>query len=92
MKNRVDEIDFEKYYAKYTTIEGDVLSDTIESITYDNKFEASGTGCHFTMIAHYHTKGDAGVEEQHVAATKESVEETFKAAEEYLLANPHVYA
>jgi len=92
VKNRVDEIDLDKYYAKYTTIEGDVLSDTIESITYKNKFEASGTGCHFTMIADYHTKGDAGVEEQHVAATKESVKETFKAAEEYLLANPHVYA
>ena len=35
MKNRVDEIDFDKYYAKYTTIEGDIEGEALETITYD---------------------------------------------------------
>ncbi|KAJ8432660.1 hypothetical protein Cgig2_002047 [Carnegiea gigantea] len=91
MKNRMDKIDFEKHCVKYTTIEGG-LGDTFECIVYENKFETSGTGCRFTIIAHYHTKGDAGVEEQDIAYTKEAIKDKVKAVEEYLLANPQVYA
>jgi len=92
LKNRLDEIDFDKYYVKYTTIEGDALGDALECIVYENKFEASGTGCRFTVIAHHHTKGDVGVKEQDIAYTKEAIKENVKAVEEYLLANPQVYA
>jgi len=92
LKNRMDEIDFDKYYVKYTTIEGDALGDTLECIVYENKFEPSGAGCCFTVIGHYHTKGDVKVNEQDIAYTKEAIKENVKAVEDYLLANPQVYA
>ena len=88
----MDEIDFDKYYVKYTTIEGDALGDTLECIVYENKFEPSGAGCCFTVIGHYHTKGDAKVNEQNIAYAKEAIKENVKAVEDYLLANPQVYA
>ena len=91
MKNTVDKIDFEKHGVTYTTIEGG-LGNTLEYIEYENKFEISGTGCRFTITAQYHTKGGAGMEEQEIAHTKEAIKEKAKAVEEYLLANPQVYA
>ncbi|KAJ8432665.1 hypothetical protein Cgig2_002052 [Carnegiea gigantea] len=92
VKNRVDEIDFDERYIKYTSIEGDVLGNTLESAVYENKFQATGTGCHYTMVAHYHTKGDAVVNDEEIAAAKDSIQKMFKAVENYLLANPQVYA
>jgi len=42
-------------------------------------------------VAHYHTKGDV-VNEEEITAAKESIKKMFKAVEDYLLANPQVYA
>uniref|UniRef100_A0A7C9DCS0 Bet v I/Major latex protein domain-containing protein n=1 Tax=Opuntia streptacantha TaxID=393608 RepID=A0A7C9DCS0_OPUST len=92
VKNRVDEIDFDKHYVKYTSFEGDVLGDALECVIYENKFEASGSGCHFTIIGHYHTKGDAVIKEEEIAEGIESIKQMFKIVDEYLLANPQLYA
>ena len=92
MKNRMDEIDFDKYYVKYTTIEGDILGDTLECIVFENKFEQSEAGCRFTVIGHHHTMGDIKVNEDDIARTKEGIKEKVKAVEDYLLANPQVHA
>lgn len=92
VKNRVDEIDFDKHYVKYTSFEGDVLGDTLECVIYENKFEASGSGCHYTMVGHYHTKGNAVIKEEEINEGRESIKQLFQAVDEFLLANPELYA
>lgn len=92
MKSRVDEIDFNNLYLKFTNFEGDVLPDDLECAVYENKFEPSGTGCNYKLIAHYHTKGDYLMKEEDIAIAKESIEKMFKSMEEYLIANPQLCA
>ncbi|KAL9228230.1 hypothetical protein vseg_003835 [Gypsophila vaccaria] len=92
VKNRVDEIDAGKFYGKYTTVEGGVVGDNIESAVYETKFEPTGDGCRYTMVVHYHTKGDYVVKEEDIATRKEFLKKMFNAAEEYLTVNPQLYA
>lgn len=92
VKNKVDEIDSSKFYIKYTSFEGDIFPDTIECAVYENKYEPSGTGTHYTMVAHYHLKGDNAMNEADVEKAKDGIQKMFKAAEEHLIANPQVYA
>lgn len=44
------------------------------------------------MLAHFHTKGDNVVTEEHVAHGKDNIMKIFKNVEEYLIANSQVYA
>ncbi|KMT17491.1 hypothetical protein BVRB_2g037730 [Beta vulgaris subsp. vulgaris] len=93
VKDRVEEIDSSKYYVKYTSFEGDVLRDTLECTVFEITFEPSGTGSHYKNIAHFHTKEDNHVmTEENIAGGKENIAKMFKAVEEYLIANPQVYA
>ncbi|KAK9726397.1 hypothetical protein RND81_05G212400 [Saponaria officinalis] len=91
-KNRIDEIDAGKFYSKYTTIEGDVLGNNKECAVYEAKFEPTGDGCHYTMVVHYHTKGDYVVKEDDIAIGKQNIKKMFNAVEHYLTANPDLYA
>ncbi|KAK9726390.1 hypothetical protein RND81_05G211700 [Saponaria officinalis] len=91
-KNRIDEVDAGKFYTKYTTIEGDVLGDKKECAVYEVKFEPKGDGCHYTMVVHYHTKGDYVIKEDDIAIGKQNIKKLFNAAEQYLAANPELYA
>ncbi|XP_055822289.1 major allergen Pru ar 1-like [Solanum dulcamara] len=89
MKQRVDGIDKENYTYKYTIIEGDVLMDVLESISYNIKiepYENGGSICKNTST--YHTKGDVQIKEDDIKAGKEKAAGLFKAIEAYLLANP----
>ncbi|XP_057549308.1 pathogenesis-related protein STH-21-like [Amaranthus tricolor] len=92
VKNRVDEIDEANYFLKYTTIEGDMFPDTVECAVYDNKFEASADGSRCTMVAHYHMKGDNVLSEADLENAKQGIQKMFKSAEDYLIANPQLYA
>lgn len=92
MKQRVDGVDKEKYTYKYTIIEGDVLMDVLESISYNIKiepYENGGSIC--KNISTYHTKGDVQIKEEDIKAGKEKAIGLFKAIEAYLLANPNAY-
>ncbi|KAL9228229.1 hypothetical protein vseg_003834 [Gypsophila vaccaria] len=92
-KHKIDEIDAGKLYSKYTTIEGDVLGDAKECSVFEVKFEPTGDGyCRYTMVVHYHTKGDYVVKEEDIAAGKARVQKMFNTAEAYLAANPQLYA
>ncbi|KAK9726363.1 hypothetical protein RND81_05G209200 [Saponaria officinalis] len=91
-KNRVDEIDAGKFYCKYTTIEGGVVGDNIEKAVYETKFEPTNDGCPYTTVVHFHSKGEFVVTEEDVAAAKPNIKNMFNAAEEYLNANPQLYA
>ncbi|KZV30458.1 major allergen Pru ar 1-like [Dorcoceras hygrometricum] len=93
VKHRVDEIDEANHVYKYSIIEGDVLGDDLESISYVVKFEAShdgGSVC--KTISYYHTKHDAhGITEEKIKEGKEKAKAIFKAVEAHLHAHPHDY-
>ncbi|KAK9280925.1 hypothetical protein L1049_003816 [Liquidambar formosana] len=72
--------------------EGDVLGDKLESIAYEIKFEASGGGCVCKMTSHYHTKAGIELKEEEIKDGKDKAMGLYKVVEEYLLANPDVYA
>ena len=89
VKQRVDAIDKENLTYSYTIIEGDVLEDKFESISYHIKIVAcpdGGSICKNRSI--YTTKGDCKVSEEEIKSGKEKASEIFKAIEAYLLANP----
>ncbi|GFZ11451.1 hypothetical protein Acr_22g0008490 [Actinidia rufa] len=89
VKQRVDAIDKENFTYSYTIIEGDVLTNTFESISYHIKIVASPDGgsiCKTRSI--YTTKGDAHISEDEIKAGKEKASQIIKAIEAYLLANP----
>ncbi|KAH6820950.1 hypothetical protein C2S53_015252 [Perilla frutescens var. hirtella] len=89
VKHRVDAIDKENLTHTYSIIEGDALSDVIESITYHIKIvptEEGGSICKNRSI--YNTKGDAQISEEKIKEGKEKATAMFKAIEAYLQANP----
>ncbi|OIT40508.1 pathogenesis-related protein sth-2 [Nicotiana attenuata] len=93
LKHKLHVIDDKNLVTKYSLIEGDILGDKLESITYDVKFETSANGgCIFKTSTEYHTKGDYVIKEEEHNEGKDKAMELFKAVEDYLLANPTVYA
>ncbi|XP_009621920.1 pathogenesis-related protein STH-2-like [Nicotiana tabacum] len=93
LKHKLHVIDDKHLVTKYSLIEGDVLGDKLESTTYDVKFETSANGgCICKTSTEYHTKGDYVFKEEEHNEGKDKAMEFFKAVEDYLLANPTVYA
>ncbi|XP_016513152.2 pathogenesis-related protein STH-2 [Nicotiana tabacum] len=93
LKHKLHVIDDKNLVTKYSLIEGDVLGDKLESITYDVKFETSAKGgCICKTSTEYHTKGDYVFKEEEHNEGKEKAMELFKVVEDYLLANSTVYA
>ncbi|KAG6431300.1 hypothetical protein SASPL_109379 [Salvia splendens] len=89
VKHRVDAIDKENLTHSYSIVEGDVLGEAIESITYHVKIvptEDGGSICKKRSV--YNTKGDAVISEEKIKEGKESASAMFKAIEAYLHANP----
>ncbi|KAK9997584.1 hypothetical protein SO802_022270 [Lithocarpus litseifolius] len=79
LKHRIDALDADNCMCNYTLIEGDVLGDKLESISYE-------------ITSHYQTKGDYNVKEEDIKEAKDKHIEVYKIVEEYLLANPNVDA
>ncbi|KAI3459573.1 hypothetical protein Pfo_016236 [Paulownia fortunei] len=91
VKHKIDALDTENYVSKYTLIEGPVLGDKIESISYDQKFEdSSDGGCITKIVSEYHTKGDIQLKEEDIKTGKDQALSFYTLTEEYLLANPDV--
>ncbi|KAL2900319.1 Pathogenesis-related protein STH-21 [Bienertia sinuspersici] len=90
VKGKLNEIDVDNHYVKYTNFEGDLLGDLLECVVYENKFEASGSGSQCKVVAHYHTKGDTVVTEEQVNTGFQGM--LLKAVGDYLSNNPDVYA
>ncbi|XP_057546661.1 pathogenesis-related protein STH-21-like [Amaranthus tricolor] len=93
-KGKVNELDVNNCYVKFTNIEGDILGDVLECIVYEVKMETSGSGSHYKMVCHFHTKGDIVVTETDdiVKGDIQSLVMTYKAVQEYLLNNPQLCA
>ncbi|KAL3727738.1 hypothetical protein ACJRO7_032476 [Eucalyptus globulus] len=93
VKHKIDALDTENLVCKYTLIEGDVIFDKIESVVYEVQFLPSGDGgCVCKMTSEYHTKVDVELKEEDIKQGKEKAMGLYKVVEEYLLANPDVYA
>lgn len=93
VKHRVDGIDKENLSFSYSLIEGDALSDKLEKISNEVKFEPSadgGTIC--KNVSKYYTIGEFEIKEEDIKAGKERAMGMFKAVEAYLLANPDAYS
>ncbi|CAL5423423.1 unnamed protein product [Camellia sinensis] len=95
LKHKIDSLDIENYQCKYTMIEGDALGGKLESLSYEVKFEATADGgSKVTSTTYYHAKGDIELKVEELTAGKDKAMAMgmFKVIEEYLLANPNVYA
>lgn len=89
MKHRVDAVDAEKFFCKYTLIESDVSFDKIESVVYEVKLEAvADGGCLCRMTSEYHVKEGVELKEEEIQQGKDKAMGLFKVVEEYLVANP----
>ncbi|KAB2629239.1 major allergen Mal d 1.03D [Pyrus ussuriensis x Pyrus communis] len=82
---------YDNFVYKYSVIEGDAISETIEKISYETKLVASSSGSVIKSTSHYHTKGDIEIKEEHVKAGKEKASHLFKLIENYLLEHQDAY-
>ncbi|KAM7527025.1 hypothetical protein LguiB_030435 [Lonicera macranthoides] len=92
LKHRIDAIDAENYMCKYTLIEGNVLGDTLESISYEIKFEKAGEGAACKITSEYHPRCDVEIGEDEIKEGKDKAMGMYKLVEDYLLSNPLVYS
>ncbi|GLT56219.1 hypothetical protein SLA2020_292790 [Shorea laevis] len=91
MKHKIEALNVDND-CKYSLIERYALGDTLESITSEVKFEAASAGRVCKMTNHYHTKGEFVFQEEEIKAGKDKAAGMYKLVEEYLVANPDVYA
>ncbi|KAL1548140.1 major allergen Pru ar 1-like [Salvia divinorum] len=93
-RHRTEAIDEVNCTYKYSLIEGSILGDDFESITYDIKVEDGQNDVVSVMsfVTTYRPKGDNhhSILEK-VKQSQERTEGFVRAIEAYLLANPHKY-
>ncbi|KAF2313854.1 hypothetical protein GH714_018337 [Hevea brasiliensis] len=88
-KHKIEAIDKKNLKFSHSVIEGDMLMNVIEKITYYIKFQQSPDGgCICKESSNYHTIGDFKLNKDQLKAGKEKALGMFKAVEAYLLANP----
>ncbi|KAJ0690788.1 putative Bet v I/Major latex protein [Helianthus annuus] len=91
-KHHIDEIDENALTYKYTLIEGNGISDKIEKVSYDIKFETSPDGGSIAkMTTTIYTHGDFEIKEVELKAGKEKMLGLYKVFEAYLINNPNAY-
>ncbi|KAF8034493.1 hypothetical protein BT93_C0723 [Corymbia citriodora subsp. variegata] len=89
MKHKIDALDVENFYYKYTLIESDIKFDKIDFIVYEVKFVSLADGaCVCKMSSEYHAKEGAKLKEDDIKQGKDRAMGLFKSIEKYLLANP----
>ncbi|KAI3683691.1 hypothetical protein L1987_84204 [Smallanthus sonchifolius] len=92
VKHKIDELDEKTFTYKYTLIEGNGISDKIEKVTYDIKFEGSPDGGTISkMTTTIYTHGEFEIKEEELKAGKEKVLGLYKVVEAYLVKNPDAY-
>ncbi|XP_023000179.1 major allergen Pru ar 1-like [Cucurbita maxima] len=92
IKHRLDVIDEASRTYKYTVLEGELLSDTIDKISKEIKVvEGPSGGSILKSTSVYHTKGDHQIDEEKLKSGEQKGLALLKAAEAYLLAHPDEY-
>lgn len=93
LKYNIDELNKESYVYNYTLVEGDALTDKLEKIAYEVKFEELPNGGTVAKVtSKYFTVGDFVVNEDEIKAGKEKATGMYKAVEAYLVQNADAYA
>ncbi|XP_024994863.1 major allergen Pru ar 1-like [Cynara cardunculus var. scolymus] len=88
VKHKIDEVDKDNLSYSYSIIEGDILVDPLESISYHIKLVPTDQGgCILKHKSIYTCKGDVKIAEEDIKNGKEKAQGLFKAIEAYLLAN-----
>ncbi|XP_022847661.1 major allergen Pru ar 1-like [Olea europaea var. sylvestris] len=92
VKYHIDELDETTYTYNYTLLEGGALTEGLEKITYEIKFEPAPNGGSINKVtSKYYTKGDFALKEEEIKTGKERVLGMYKVVEAYLLQNPDAY-
>ncbi|KAL9269514.1 Major strawberry allergen Fra a 1-3-like protein [Drosera capensis] len=91
-QHKTDELDVDNFYCKYTTIDGDVLQGKNEFVVNETKFDATATGSICKMTTVFHPVEGVEINEEGVKFGQEKMKKMFKIVEEYLVANPEIYA
>ena len=92
VKHRIDEVDHANFSYGYSVIEGDVVSGIIEKISYEIKIVPTPDGGSILKkTSKYHTRGYQQIRGEEVQACHSRAQTHFKAVEDYLLVNPHLY-
>lgn len=90
--HQIDALDSKSFTYSYSVIEGDVLGDLLEKISYDTRIVGGPNGGSILKnTSTYYTKGSHEIKEEEVKAGKEKASGLFKAVEGYLVANPDAY-
>lgn len=92
MVQQIDAVDTEKLTYNYSVIEGDVLGDAVEKVSYATKVVSGPDGGSIVKnTSTYYSKGDHVITEEEIKDGKEKSLGLFKVVEAYLVANPDAY-
>ncbi|KAJ4722084.1 Major allergen d 1 [Melia azedarach] len=90
VKHKIEEVDKVNLKTSYTVIEGDILQDKVEKISYELTYVPSPNGGSVCKsVTKIYTKVDFEVPEEQFKAGKERSRVILKPVEDYLLANPN---
>lgn len=89
---RIDELDAENLYCKFTIFECETFLNNVESILVEIKYIPVGSGCKYKMTAQYQPKPGCYVNKDEVEQSEARINELMKKFEEYLLTNPEYCA
>ncbi|GAB4841081.1 hypothetical protein Ancab_021826 [Ancistrocladus abbreviatus] len=94
IRQRINEVDVNNFYCKYTTFEGGVLGKGYEYVVAETKLDAKGSGSVLKFNVHFHPLPGIEVSDEDavVKMTQEKSRMLFKAVEEDLLANPKAFS
>lgn len=93
VKTKVETLDESSFTYTYSIFEGVGITDKIEKMQFEIKFEPSsdgGTAC--TMNTKCFPKGDAALSEDNCKEGKDKILGMYKAVENYLVQNADAYA
>ncbi|KAI3738443.1 hypothetical protein L2E82_28475 [Cichorium intybus] len=92
VKHEIDELNEKTLTYKYSLIEGMGISDKIEKVSCEIKFEGAPDGGTLSkMTTTIYTHGDFEIKKEELLAGKEKVLGLYKVVEGYLLKNPDAY-
>lgn len=92
VKLKVEALDESSFTYTYSIFEGVGLTDKIEKMQFEIKFEPADGGSKCTMKTNCYPKGDAELSEENCKAGKDKILGMYKAVEDYLVKNADAYA
>ncbi|KAK9003222.1 hypothetical protein V6N11_060788 [Hibiscus sabdariffa] len=89
VKHQVHALDKENRFYSFSVIEGDVLSDKLEKISDETRFDPAPNGGTIVKVTtKFHTIGDIELKEEEMKELVQTRGRVFQAVENYIVANP----